>query len=98
MVSTNSPPFFNNMNLYYGMSALRYYPGTPKIATSLHSYMSMIILVKRSSKYMVDEDVNYLDMYHLCGLPYAHVLPFIFPHLFYFIRFIVRSDSILCDF
>ena len=64
------------------MSALKYDPGIPKMATYLPLGASIMIMVNRDSKYMVGDDSSSLGIYNLCGLPYAHVLPFNFPHPF----------------
>ena len=98
MMSTDSPSIFNMMNLYSGMSALNYAPRTSEMATSLPSCTLMLRMVNRDCKDMVGEDASYLCMWHIFGLPSAHVLPFSFPNLFYFIRFIDCSDPLFCDF
>ena len=60
MMSTNSPPIFNRINLSSGISALSYSPGTSKIATPLPSCPSMMRLVNKAYREMVGEDASYL--------------------------------------
>ena len=71
-----------NMMILFCMSALKYDPGTSKMATYLPLGASIMIMVNRDSKYMVGDDSSSLGIYNLCGLPYAHVLPFNFPNIF----------------
>ena len=59
MMATNSPSIFNRTNLSSGVSALRYDPGTSKIARSLPSYSSMMRLVVKFSREMVGKDTSY---------------------------------------
>ena len=66
--------------------------------TSIPFCESTIRLIKRESKYIVSKDAPSLGMWRLCGLPSAHVLHFIFPHMFYFIRFICFQYYLFCDF
>ena len=55
-MSANLPSIFNMNNLSSGISALRYVPGTSKTTTSLHSCVSIIRTVNRSSKDRVGND------------------------------------------
>ena len=80
------------------MSALKYDPGIPKMATYLPLCVSIMIMVNRDSKYMVGDDSSSLGIYNLCGLPLAQVLPFNFPHLFSLIIFIARGAPLFRDF
>ena len=85
---------FNTVIFSSGICALRYASGKLKMATHIDSCASMIIMINRASKDIAVEDASFLGIYHLYGLPYAHVPPFIYPHLFPFIRFIALSAPI----
>ena len=63
--SKNSPSIFNNMDLSSGILALRYSPGTPKIATSLPSCASMMRPMEKVFREIVGEYASYLVMWHL---------------------------------
>ena len=98
MISKKSPSIFNIINFYFGVSALRYAPGTSKMATCLPSCASIMILVNSCCKDIVGDDASSLGIYHLCDLPSAHVPPFNLPQLFPFIKFIAHSAPLFCDF
>ena len=97
MMSKNSPPIFNRMDLSYGMSALRYAPGKSKISTSLPLFASMMRLVNKASRKIVSEDTSYFVMWHLWGRLSAQFLLFSFPLRFSFIKCMALSDTFFCD-
>ena len=97
MMSTNSPSIFTKMNLSSCVLVLRYAPGTSKTDTYLLLCTSIMSMVYRVSRETVGDDASSLVLYHLCGPLSLHVIPFVFPILFYFIRFIVRSYPFLYD-
>ena len=56
IISKNSPSFLNMMNSPFGMSALRYAPGTSKMATPLPSCESITRLMNIPSKDIIGDD------------------------------------------
>ena len=72
--------------------------GHQKLIISLSSCVSMIRLLNRVSKDMVGKYTSYLAMKNLCSQLSAHIFPFSFPLIFYFIMFIDHSAPLCCDF
>ena len=97
IMSKNSPSIFSKMNLSYDVSAFRYAQGTSEIATYIPSFTSIMRLVNRYSREMVSGDASSLVMKHLWGRSSAHVVPFILPPRFSFIRFMGRIAPFFYD-
>ena len=79
---------FINIVLSFGISACRYAPVRSKLDRLHTSCASIISVNNNASKYTVgDKSLSTSLRYLFCLLTSAQVLPFILPHLFYFVRF-----------
>ena len=95
MMSTNSPSFFNRINLSSGVSVLSYATGTSKMDTTLTLCVLMTSLVNKASREMFDEDESSLVIYHIRGFPFVHALPFIFHSALFYLFYVSQFYFLL---
>mmetsp|Transcript_34303 Transcript_34303/g.50919 ORF Transcript_34303/g.50919 Transcript_34303/m.50919 type:complete len:228 (-) Transcript_34303:109-792(-) len=97
-MSTKIPSNRNTTNSSSGISACRYAPGTSKTPTARFSLAKTDRTPIKASFDTVGDEDSSLGTYLRCGRPSAHVLPFIFPQRFSFIKLTTLKASRFCCF
>ena len=83
MISTKRPRKFHKIVFPSGILACKYSPGTSNVATYLSSYISIInVLNSVLIITVIGAILSPSIKCRFCLLPFAHVIPFIFPYLF----------------
>ena len=95
MIYKNSSMMRNNIRLSSGISVWRYDTSTLEPATSRGSIVSInSVDIKDSVDHVGEYTDSYSFKYLFCQLPFAHIIPLIFPN-FYLVRFAVSSAFFL---
>ena len=79
------------------ISVLRYALGMSVIAMSLYSCASILKVSSTNSSAAIGADASYFVNYPLFLLPYAHVITFIRPYIFYLNRIRDSKAFYLCS-
>ena len=85
---TNSSLIITSKNLPAGSSVCRKAPGTSKMATSICSVASITrVYISASVEHVGEYTLSSGFRYFLCLMPFAQVLPLLFPQFFSLIKF-----------